>query len=82
MKVVPWFFLTAGMCEARPGGPKITLHFPHLFLSLYICASPLITCAIITSCTLLLCNLTLVDFGNLDGCFVLATMSSLAQLRV
>jgi len=38
-------------------------------------------CAIITSHTLLPYDLTLVDFGNLDGCFV-ATMSSLVQLRV
>ena len=70
MTVVSQVFLTVGACEARPGGPKITLHFLHLFVSLYICASPLITCAIITSCTLLPCNLARVDFDNLDGCFV------------
>jgi len=45
--------------------------FPRLFVSLHLCncASPVITCAIITSRTLLPCDLTLVDFGNLDGCF-------------
>ena len=52
--------------SARPTGLKITLLFPGL----YICASAIITCAIITSHTLLPCDLTLVDFGNLDGCFV------------
>ena len=56
-------FLPAG--RARPAGPKITLLFPRL----YICASALITCTIITSHTLLPCDLTLVDFGNVDGCF-------------
>ena len=50
---------------AWPAGPKITLLFPRLL----VCASALITCAIITSRTLLPCDLTLVDFGNLDGCF-------------
>ena len=54
-------FLPAGRTlRARPAGPKITLLFPRL----YICASALITCAIITSRTLLPCDLTLVD-----GCF-------------
>jgi len=52
--------------HARLAGPKITLYFPHL----YICASPLIMCAIIMSHTLLPCDLTLVDFDNLDDCFV------------
>ena len=37
---------------------------------LLVCASALITCAIITSRTLLTCDLALVDFSNLDGCFV------------
>ena len=32
--------------------------------------SVVITCAIIMSRTSLPCDLTLVDFGNLDGCFV------------
>ena len=60
------YFLPAGRAQsAWPAGPKITLPF----LRLYVCASALITCAIITSRTLLPCNLTLVDFGNLDGCF-------------
>ena len=59
-----WALLPAGRARsARPAGPKIALLFPCL----YICASALITCAIITSRTLLPCDLTLV--GNLDGCF-------------
>ena len=48
--------------------PKITLRFPCLIF-IYVCVSTLFTCTIITSRTLLPCNLTLVDFGNLDGCF-------------
>ena len=60
-------YLPAGRARsARQAGPKITLPFPHLYIS---CASALITCAIITSRTLLPCDLTSVDFGNLDGCF-------------
>ena len=48
-------FLPAGRTQsARPARPKITLLFPRL----YICASALITCAIITSRTLLPCDLT------------------------
>ena len=39
-------------------------------IHLYLCASPFITYAIITSRTLVSCDLTLVDFSNLDGCFV------------
>ena len=34
------------------------------------CVSPLITCTIIISHTLFPYDLTLVDFGNLDSCFV------------
>jgi len=50
---------------------KITLCFPCLYLCTVYCASALIMCAIITSRRLLPSNLTLiVDFGNLDGCFV------------
>jgi len=48
--------------SAWPAGPKITL----LFSRLLVRASALITCAIITSRTLLPCSLTLV---NLDSCF-------------
>ena len=46
--------------------------FPRLFVSLHLCncASPVITCAIITSRTLLPCDLTLVNFSKFDGCFV------------
>jgi len=59
-------FLPAGRVpSARPAGPKITFLFPRLL----VCASALITCAIITSRTLLPCDITLVDFGNLDGRF-------------
>ena len=63
--------------SARPAGPKITLLFPHL----YICASALITCAIITSRTLLPCDLTsrLRQFRRLLS---IAAMSSLPQLRL
>ena len=47
--------LPAGRAQSsRSAGPKITLRFPHL----YLCASALITYAIITSRTLLLCDLT------------------------
>jgi len=61
-------FLPAGRTRsARPAGQKIILPFPHLYI--YICASALITCAIITSHTLLPCDFTLVGFGNLGGCF-------------
>jgi len=49
------------------------------FVGIYVCASTLITCAIITSRTLLPCDLASVDFRRL---LFLATMSSLAQLRV
>ena len=66
-------FLPAGRAQsAQPAGPKITVRFPRLlvYIYIYICASALITCAIITSCTLLPCNLARVDFDNLDGCFV------------
>ena len=48
----------------------ITSHSPCFVLSVSVCVSPLITCAIITSRALLPCDLTLVDFGNLDDCFV------------
>jgi len=47
-------------------GPKITLHFPCLYI--YICASTLITCTIITARIYIVAMRPyLVDFGNLDG---------------
>ena len=46
---------------------------------IFVCASALIMCAIIMSRTLLQCNLASVDFRRL---LFVATMSSLAQLRV
>ena len=50
-------FLPAGhVLRTQPAGPKITLHFPCLYLC--NCASALITCAIIMSRTLLPCDLT------------------------
>jgi len=74
------------MRSARLAGSKITLRFPHLFVSIFvlctICMSTLITCTIITSHTLLPCDLALVDFGNFRQLLCVATMSSLAQLRV
>jgi len=70
-------FLSAG--HALPAGPKITSCFPHLSVYIFICASTLITCAIITSRTLLPCDLASVDFRLL---LFVATMSSLAQLQV
>jgi len=36
---------------AEPAGPKITLHFPCLFVYIFICA--LTMCTIIMACTLL-----------------------------
>ena len=54
----------------RPTGSKITLHFSCLYIYIYLCAPALIMCAIITSCALLLCVFTWVNFGSLDGCFV------------
>ena len=71
----PWVktsttFLPAGCARsARLAGPKIVLRFPHrlVYIYIFICASTLITCTIITSCTLLPCDLAWVDFGNLDA---------------
>ena len=59
--------LPAGYAHsARMAGPKMTLCFLCLFVSsMYLCA-----CAIIMSHTLLPCDLTLVDFSNLNSCFV------------
>ena len=52
-----WFFTSR--LRARPAGPKITLRFPRLLVYIFICASVLVTCAIITSRTLLPCDLTI-----------------------
>ena len=67
------------MQSARPAGPKITSCFPRLLVYIFICASALITCAIVMSRTLLPCDLASVEFRRL---LFVATMSSLAQLRV
>jgi len=64
--------------NARPAGPKITL----LFSRLLVCASALITCAIITSRKLLPCDLTSVYFGLQRLLSCVAAMSSLPQLRL
>jgi len=68
--VLSLFLPASHVRSARLAGPNITLCLPHLFVSMYVCASPLITCAISMSGTLLPCDLTVVDFGNLDSCFV------------
>ena len=47
----------------------------------FVCASALITCTVITSCTLLPCNFTLVNLMAALSAGV-ATKSSLAQLQV
>ena len=57
-------------------GPKIVLHFPHPFVCILVCASPLLTYPIITSRTSLPCNVTLVDLMAALSTSV-ATMSSL-----
>ena len=80
--VVPQiFFLPAGACEAQSGGPKITLHFLHLFVSLYICASQRIVCDnyIIYIVAMQPYFSQLWQFRQL---LCVATMSSLAQLRL
>ena len=62
-------FLPAGCTlRVRPAGPNITLRFPRLLVYIFICASVLIMCAIITSRTLLPCDLTFVDFGKAALC--------------
>ena len=68
-----------GAQSARPAGAKITSCFLCLSVYIFICASALITCAMITSRTFLPCDLASVDFRRL---LFVATMSSLAQLRV
>ena len=53
--------------SACEGCTKLVLRLLYIFLvCLFVCASTLITCAIITSHTLSPCNFTLVNF---DGCF-------------
>ena len=55
---------------ARKVRGRLVLRLLYCFrVCIYMCASALITCTIITSRTLLPCDLTLVNFGNLDGCF-------------
>jgi len=62
----------------RPAGKKLQLYAQgysfdcfafsvSVGIYIYICASALITCKIITLCTLLPCNLAWVDFSNLDA---------------
>jgi len=53
--LVPVFLPAGSVLCVWPAGPKITLGFSHLYI--YICASALIMCAIITSGTLLLCDI-------------------------
>ena len=55
----------------HPACPKIALHFPCLLVDL-------ITCAIIMSCTLLLCDFTLIGLTAALSTGV-ATMSRLAE---
>jgi len=64
---VEQFLLPAGHAQsARPAGPKITLPFPHLYI--YMCVRTYhVRNNYVT--WLLPCDLTLVGFGNLDGCY-------------
>ena len=57
-------------------GPKIFIHFPHPFVYILVCASPLLTYPIIMSHTSLLCDVTSVDLMAALSTSV-ATMSSL-----
>ena len=58
----PVFFYQPAACEAHG---RLVLRLLCCFrVCIYICVSALITCAIITSLTLLPCDLTLVDFSN------------------
>jgi len=64
IEVVVYVFLPAGRAQStRPAGPRIGLCFLRHFVGLLVCASPLTTCAIVTSHTLLPCDFT-VDFGS------------------
>ena len=54
--------------SVQPAGPKIALRFCVCLLVCWsvgqlVCVSPLITCAMIISCTLLPCDFTLVNYG-------------------
>ena len=75
-------FFTAGHVQSVwSPGPKLPFRFLHL---LFVCASALITCTIITLHTLLPCMW--LYFSQLGGCFEYSGCSyyeySLAQLRV
>jgi len=72
------YFLPASRTQsARLAGPKITLHFPCLYVR------PHIMCAIITSRSLHCCHATLLSrLQQFRRLLCVATMSSLAQLRV
>ena len=39
-------FTSRSTRSAQTAGTKIAVHFPHLFVCLFVCASALITCAI------------------------------------
>jgi len=60
------FFLPAGRARSRLvltllWGFRVCIYI-YIYIYIYVCAATLITCAIITSRTLLPCDLTLVDF--------------------
>ena len=88
-----FFLLAAGHCllcmclaasrmrSTRLAGLKIALCFPCLLVCLFVCISALITCAIITSHTLLPCDFTLVDLMAALSTGI-TTMSNQAQLQV
>ena len=61
-----YFYQLAACRKHAAAGPKMF----SVSVCIYLCVSALIARAIITSRTLLPCDLTWVDFGNLDGCFV------------
>jgi len=62
-------------------GSKTALHFSLALFCLLVCVTALIMYAIITSHTLLPCNLTLADLTAALNAGV-ATVSSLAKLQV
>ena len=69
------FLAACNVRSAWPAGPKIYFAFSaSVSIYIYLCASALIMCTIITSHTLLpWCHATLlelIDFNSLDGCFV------------
>jgi len=63
------FFLPAGRAlRTRPAGPKITLLFPHLYI--YMCVHTYhVRNNYVTYIVAIRPYFSLVDFGNLDGCF-------------